>query len=198
MGHIICIMGRSASGKDTIYRMLMEENRFGFQKVIPYTTRPIRQGEKDGREYHFCTEEQVKVLEEAGKIIELRTYQTVAGPWHYFTADDEQFQTPADLLLIGTVESYQKLKEYFGEERLIPIFITLEKGELLTRALSREKQQKNPNYAEMCRRFLADEGDFSEENLQKAGIRKQFINDDLQETIAEINGYLEDILGKER
>ncbi len=199
MGHIICIMGRSASGKDTIYRHLLENDQLALQKIIPYTTRPIRSGEENGREYFFCREEEVKALEEAGKIIELRTYQTVAGPWSYFTADDGQFEREeADVLLIGTLESYQRMKAYFGEERLIPIYITAEKGELLSRALSREKEQKNPNYAELCRRFLADEKDFSEEKLQEAGIKKVFINNDLQESLAEISGYLQDILKKER
>lgn len=198
MGHIICIMGRSASGKDTVYRHLLEENPFDLRRVIPYTTRPIRSGEENGREYFFCSEEQVKAFLEEGKIIELRTYQTVAGPWSYFTADDGQFAGEGDLLMIGTLESYCKMKDYFGEEKLIPVYITADKGLLLSRALSREMQQKEPNYAELCRRFLADERDFSKEKLQEAGIEKEFVNHDLQEILAEIKGYLGDILRKER
>ncbi len=198
MGTIICIMGRSASGKDTIYRHLLEDASLGLRKIIPYTTRPIRSGEENGREYFFCSEDEVKGFLGEGKIIELRTYQTVAGPWSYFTADDGQFEEEGNFLLIGTLESYSKMKSYFGEERLIPIYITADKGQLLSRALSREMQQKEPNYAELCRRFLADEKDFSEEKLQEAGIEKKFVNHDLQETLAEIKEYLGDILRKER
>ena len=53
-----------------------------------YTTRPIRENETDGVEYHFVTEEKLEELEKAGKVIELRVYDTVQGIWKYFTADD--------------------------------------------------------------------------------------------------------------
>lgn len=52
------------------------------------------------------------------------------------------------------------MKEYYGEETVCPIYIQVEDGERLQRALIREKQQENPRYAEMCRRFLADQEDF--------------------------------------
>lgn len=57
--------------------------------------------------------------------------------------------------MIGTLESYYGMREYFGEEQLIPIYIEVEDGLRLERALCRERQQKEPKYAEMCRRFLA-------------------------------------------
>ena len=80
------------------------------------------------------------------------TYDTIHGPWNYFTVDDGQFdQDTADYLMIGTLESYQKMREYFGEERIVPLYIEVEDGERLMRALTRERMQKEPKYAEMCR-----------------------------------------------
>ena len=84
MGKIFCVMGKSATGKDTIYQKLLHENELHLQRIIPYTTRPIREGEVAGREYHFCNEEDVKRLEAEGKIVELRAYDTVYGIWKYF------------------------------------------------------------------------------------------------------------------
>ena len=46
MGKIICLMGKSSSGKDTIYKNLMEDKSLGLRKLIPYTTRPMREGEQ--------------------------------------------------------------------------------------------------------------------------------------------------------
>ena len=54
MGKIFCVMGKSASGKDTIYRRLMEAPGLGLERIVLYTTRPIRAGEKDGVDYHFA------------------------------------------------------------------------------------------------------------------------------------------------
>ena len=77
---------------------------------------------------------------------------------------------------------------------MIPILVKVEDGERLMRALRREMQQKNPKYQELCRRFLADEEDFSLENEQKAGIKKAFYNQDLETCICEIIDYLKEKL----
>ena len=49
-------MGKSSSGKDTIYKKLIQNKNLALKEIIPYTTRPIRVGEQDGVEYHFVTE----------------------------------------------------------------------------------------------------------------------------------------------
>ena len=100
-------------------------------------------------------------------------------------ADDKQ-----DYLLIGTLESYLKIRDYFGKERVVPIYIEVEDGLRLQRALDRERSQTEPKYEEMCRRFLADSTDFSEEKLKEAGITKRFVNRDLKETKQKIKEFM--------
>ena len=92
--------------------------------------------------------------------------------------------------MLGTLESYEKMKDIFKDE-LIPIYIEVEDGLRLERAIKRERQEKEPKYAELCRRFLADSKDFSEENLKKAGINKRFENIDLEKCIKEIEEEIE-------
>ena len=186
MGKIFYIMGKSASGKDTIFRELKERcPQLGM--VVPYTTRPIRAGEQNGVEYFFTDEAALAKMEAEHKIIEIRSYDTVHGIWKYFTAADGQIDLESsDYLMIGTLESYRKMREYYGEEHLIPLYIEVEDGERLTRALLRERQQAQPKYKEMCRRFLADEEDFSEENLKKLGIRRRFDNSSKEQCLEEI------------
>ena len=186
MGRIFYVMGKSASGKDTIYKKLLE--RFSWLKtVVMYTTRPIRDGETEGKEYHFTSDTRLEQFEKEGKVIESRTYQTVFGPWRYCTVNDGQIDLDShDYLMIGTLESYRSTRDYFGPGKLVPIYIEVEDGERLTRALEREKQQNNPKYAELCRRFLADEEDFREENLREAGIEKRYENKVMEECLKEI------------
>ena len=193
MGKIYCVMGKSSSGKDTVYKKLKEQYK-EFRLIVPYTTRPIREGEKDGVEYYFVDPEQFRAMKEDGKVIESRSYNTKCGIWTYFTADDGQIDlSAADYLLIGTLVSYQALREYFGEEYIVPIYLEVEDGLRLVRALERERRQEKPKYAEMCRRFLADEEDFSEENLIKSGITERFGNEDFTECLNKIQRYIEEI-----
>ena len=191
MGNIYCLMGKSASGKDTIYNRLLAMERLHLRRVVPYTTRPMRSGETDGQTYVFCTEQQVADFEAAGKIIELRAYHTVYGIWKYFTADDGQIcLAESDYLMIGTLEAYEQIRDYFGMDKVCPVYVEVDDGLRLQRALDRERAQDQPKYAEMRRRFLADEEDFSEENLERAGITKRFQNTDLDQVTQEIASYM--------
>lgn len=191
MGKIFYLMGQSSIGKDTIYKKLLEEKNLELERIVTYTTRPIRQGEIDGMEYHFVGSSQLEQIRDNGKLIEVRSYQTYHGVWQYFTVDDSQIDlNKTDYLIIGTLESYMKTKEYFGEDKLIPILITLDDGVRLQRALDRERMQEEPKYQELCRRFLADAVDFSKEKIEEAGITRFFYNDDLVRIMEEIILYI--------
>lgn len=191
MGKIYYLMGKSSSGKDTLYKEILHKIP-ELQTLILYTTRPIREGERDGVEYHFVSEEILKQFEEEGKIIEKRTYDTVYGQWKYATIDDGQMNlNDSDYLVIGTLESYSKMKSYYGAQYLVPIYIEVEDGERLSRALVRERQQEQPKYDELCRRFLADQNDFSEENLREAGISRRYRNQNKTQCLEEIIGEIQ-------
>lgn len=191
MGKIFYLMGKSASGKDTIFKEL--KNRMSKLKTITlYTTRPIREGETDGVEYHFVDEKKLSEMEANHQVIEMRAYNTKYGIWKYFTANDGQIDLDnQDYLVIGTLASYEEMRQYFGKDKIIPLYIEVADGLRLTRALERENQQTEPKYAELCRRFLADNDDFSEENLERAGVAIRFCNQELEGCIENIIRYIE-------
>ena len=192
MGKMIYLMGKSSSGKDTVYRHLLEWEEVCLKRVVPYTTRPIRAGEAEGEEYHFTDEEGFRELEVSGKIIESRVYNTYHGLWRYFTVDDGKIDLNHDnYLMIGTIEAYLKTAEYFGKEKIVPVLLELDDGIRPKRALEREMQEEKPRYQEMCRRFLADAEDFSEEKIKKANIVRKFVNDELNSCLGEIKKYIE-------
>lgn len=204
MSTIFCLMGKSSSGKDTIYKRLLTRDDLALSRIVPYTTRPIRGNETDGVEYHFCDEKTREDLAAAGKIIESRSYDTMHGIWYYFTVDDGQIDlSTRDYLMIGTLDTYESLLRYyenpsgndFANTRILPIYIEVEDGVRLQRALDREKEQKNPRYEEMCRRFLADSRDFSDERLRSAGITDAqiFRNEDVSRTTERVAAYIRDV-----
>lgn len=192
MGRIFCLMGKSSSGKDTIFKKLREKNELDLRPVVTYTTRPMRQNETDGVEYFFISEEKLNEYVAKGKVIEKRVYHTIFGDWYYCTIDDGQIKLDEEnYLMIVTLEAYNSLKKYFGQDNVVPVYVALDDGVRLERALQREKQEVSPNYDEVCRRFLADNKDFSKENLQSSGVEKQYVNIDLEKCIEEI---IKDIL----
>lgn len=194
MGKICYIMGKSSSGKDTIFKRL-KEMMPKLQTITLYTTRPVRAGETDGVEYHFVDEERLAKMEEKGCVIEVRAYNTKCGVWKYFTADDGQIDLSVNnYLVIGTLQSYEAMCRYFGKDVMIPVYVEVEDGLRLFRALERERMQEKPKYAELCRRFLADQEDFSEENLHRAGITRRFINDEIDRCLEEIQDYIQENL----
>lgn len=188
MRYIFYITGKSASGKDSIYTALMNDEKLNLSPIVLNTTRPMRDGEAEGKEYHFVDENEYQRLLKAGEVLECRTYDTVHGPWRYFTVSSSVERSRDYYLGIGTLESYKGLRDHFGGGRIIPIYVEVDDGDRLIRAIERERESGKPDYREMCRRYLADDEDFSEEKLEAAGVkdRYRFENQDLYECIDEI------------
>lgn len=184
-------MGKSASGKDAIYGRLISDEGLGLKPYVCCTTRPMRSGEQNGREYFFTSYEELVSYERSGKLIEKRVYHTVYGDWYYYSVDSENVDLKNNnYLCIGTLESFVKMRAYYGEGSVIPLYIEVEDGERLIRAVNRERQQEKPGYKELCRRFITDSEDFSEEKLEEAQIKKRFENTDFEECVRELKEYI--------
>lgn len=191
MSRIYCLMGKSCSGKDTIFEEFINDKSLDLKPIILYTTRPKRENEIDGKEYFFIDNDQLKKYKQRGKIIEIREYNTINGKWYYSTIDDGQIDLKNNnYLVIVTLEAYKSFRLKFGKDRIIPIYVTLDDGIRLQRALKREMEQDAPNYNELCRRFLADDEDFSQEKLERSQIKVEYCNYDLEECINSIKKIL--------
>lgn len=164
MSKIFCIVGQSASGKDTFYREVLKRYGEELAPVIPSTTRPMRAGERNGVDYHFVTFEQLGQLEAEGRVIEKRCYHTTQGLWVYFTMKFD-LAPNQNYILISTLEGASRLQAHYGEENVPVIFLKVDQRERLLRSIDRESRQETPDYIEVCRRFIADEKDFAAENI---------------------------------
>ena len=154
MSNLFYIMGKSATGKDTIYKKIKEKIKINL--YVPYTTRPMRQGEQEGREYYFLKREQFNNLKEQDKVMEYRDYNVINAKgekdiWTYATIDDEQWKKEGDFLSVGTLESYTSILNYLKEHqnkeiKIFPVYITIDEKERKKRAIKREEKQVKQNY----------------------------------------------------
>ena len=100
----------------------------------------------------------------------------------------------SNYLLITTLAGYEQIRAYYGEEHVVPFYIEADAKDRLIRYINREEKQKNPNYCEVCRRFLADEADFSEAELTRLGIRNRYYNKDLDECCRSVVAAIEALI----
>jgi guanylate kinase len=190
MGRLFCLIGKSGSGKDTVFKKLLSDGELSLSPVVTYTTRPRRENETNGVEYNFVTQDDMMDFQNSGRIIELRQYNTIQGVWYYGTVDDGKINLESgNYLTIATLEGFIGLKKRFGAGA-VPLYIAVEDGKRLFRALSRERLQHPPDYYELCRRFLADREDFCDSRLRKVGITKHFQNDDIEKCVLDIKNYI--------
>ena len=163
MGKIFVVMGKTSSGKDTVYKRVLDtltlnQGAKAPKTVVIYTTRPMRPGETNGVEYFFATEEELQKLREEGKVIEERCFHTVHGPWYYFTVNDGQIDLEHNsYMMINTLAGFEMIRSYYSnneEDVVVPIYIEADAKDRLIRYINRESLQKNPNYKEVCRRFF--------------------------------------------
>ena len=155
---IIAIMGKSASGKDSLLKALLQEPQFIKAKpIISCTTRPIRENEMNGIDYHFLTNEQFTNLVLSNRMLEA----TVFNDWCYGTSIDS-LSTSGINIGVFNPEGCEALRQN-ENITLCLIYVEATDKTRLLRSLNREK---NPDCHEIVRRFNADEMDFCEEEIE--------------------------------
>lgn len=152
-------MGKAGSGKDTLLKALLEEPAIAkiAVPIISCTTRPRRENEQDGINYHFITIEQFTEQVLTGKMLEATCFNN----WHYGTSFDN---LNPDKVNIGVFnpEGVEMLRDNSDIEVKVICMEANDKDRLL-RQLNREK---DPDVQEIIRRFSADEVDFREEEIE--------------------------------
>lgn len=172
MGKFICCYGEECDRK----RFAISENRGGFSETSGsgdiYDAARSVPGRPMAKSIFLSVKKKCTRCRKTIRSLNACVYQTVHGPWYYFTANDGQINLEkGNYILITTLEGYRKLETFFGIDQVVPIYIEVDDFDRIERALKREKEQNTPCVAELCRRFLADEEDFSEEKLDETGHR---------------------------
>lgn len=185
-GKLFILTGKSSTGKDTLLNQLVTSG-ISIARLVPYTTRPKREGEEEGREYHFV--ESIKGIHGA---IDVRTYHTMDGDWSYAVAVSAADLEDGHKIVIGTLETVVRAREVLGNARVVPIYLEVSDRVRLSRAISREELSSKPNYYEVCRRFLDEKDTYSDDKLIMSGIMRKhrFYNDNLAGTLHEVEEFI--------
>lgn len=163
MNHkIIILCGKSGSGKSLVLNKLVKN---GYKNVVTNTTRPPREGEKDGVAYNFMNDEQFLSLVKNGDMIEYQKYHTEFGIWYYGSDARNIDLTKHDYAIVLTLDGAEAYKEYFGAENCIVFYIDAPKSIREQRAQSRDP--KGFNKSEWDRRLKTDNADFAFDKIVK-------------------------------
>lgn len=150
---MIILLGKSASGKDTIARKLC--CYYGYKKITTWTTRPMRPREKQGVTYHFTSEEDFQEKIEDGFFAEWKKYDSVFGTWYYGTAVEDVTKDTEDKVIILTPTGYEDIKECINKEDILSVYL-----DSSVKTLYKRLKLRGDNPKEIRRRLLHDIKDF--------------------------------------
>ena len=151
---IFCVMGKSATGKTTLVKDLVDNLSFvNVKELISTTSRPVRSGEIDGVHYNFKSKEYF--IENKDNFCELISYNTVHGIWSYGIEKETILNAPRFSIVIVTPKGCLKLKESLPDYNIIPILVHVADKERYNRLIER-----GDNSDEVKRRIKTDAKDF--------------------------------------
>ena len=183
---MIFIAGKTCSGKTRIVNELCK--RYGYKKIITYTTRPIRKGEKDGIDYHFISNEEFQKKIDSGFFAEYKTYDTEFGLWYYGVSAYDILEAGNKDIVIVTPAGFDDItiKYPFLSYRLLYIYTNIS-------SIKRRLKKRGDNDKEAERRFEADREDFKgfEYKADKICYNNDG-NDNFEQVVTYIKEYLDE------
>lgn len=183
---IYVLVGKSASGKDTIYRAVQEELKL--IPIVSTTTRPMRPHEEEGREYFFISKEDFKERELQGEFIETRVYHTFQNgqqaDWYYGISKDAIDLEKGNHIVIVDLNGLRELRKAF-KNSVVAIYIDVDDAERERRAIERGGFEK----AEWRRRLLDDSIQFCPHRV-KMFVSHTVPNNDIKEAIESVKGII--------
>lgn len=186
---IFALLGYMGVGKDTILKQVLKDMD-DVKPIISTTTRPMRKGETEGVEYYFIDD--TEFFRRGTDFVEQRIYHTKVkengvekdATWRYGI---ERAELEKDDYLIVIVDSvgYKELKNYVGNGKIVPIFISAPQEELKARALARGDLE-----AEVDRRLKDDYERFMDFRVRTVYHEVKNTNGRLEEAIKEVENII--------
>lgn len=193
---IFCIIGYMATGKDTIVTQASKILGDKVKVLVSHTTRPMRKGEKEGREYYFINNKEFLKMKEYGAFVESRKYNTkveengkiIDATWFYGLSAEEVENNEYSIVIVDA-EGYMELREKYGRDLVTPIYISAKDDIIRERALARGdlEEEVNRRIADDKKRFL---------NFRVNIVYKTIKNEgNIEDAVDELIGYICKVMG---
>ena len=145
---IYCILGMTGTGKTTLAREVSKKLKIPI--IISYTSRPMREREQQDVDYHYVDNKHFDNNKD--DFIEMREYEVYDGSiWKYGYKKSDFSDKNKDYLVVIETDGFKAFKEYFGRDKLKPILINSQIGDLYLRL-----QKRGDNEKEIERRINDD------------------------------------------
>ena len=145
---VIALVGKAGAGKDYLMKEMAEDNFYHI--IVSSTTRPKRDYEIEGKDYHFLSYEEFA----AARFLDTASF----NGWHYGTRYED---LDPDRTNIGVLNP-TGLKSLAAHSD-IDLEIVYVKASAKTRLLRQLHREEDPNVYEIIRRFGTDEADFMDD-----------------------------------
>lgn len=182
MNKFIILCGKSASGKDTALNMMVANNIAS--PIVSYTTRPMRDGEVDGVNYHYVSKEAFLEMQDNGEMIESRAYDTLVDnipeTWHYGVR--EFSSVGGTYVIILDLQGIEDFRNHVGHDNCAIFYLDLNDEIRKSRCVNRGDY----NEAEWNRRLIDDEKEFNIDKLNSLSAQTIDVSDKTTEVVVEI------------
>ena len=176
---VIVLMGKSCCGKDCVRREL---ERWGYNNIVSYTSRPIRENEVDGIDYNFVNRGQFEKMIMTEQMIEYRTYNTLFNgnpdTW-YYGLRKEKLDFSNKHVVILDLDGVENFIKYYGRKNCFIVYMCCPREERKRRAIERGSF----DITEWKRRLIDDDKAFKAKKLNKL----------TDFTVVNMNNEIEDI-----
>ena len=185
MRNILVICGKTASGKNLVRDILVE--KYNYNPIITYTSRPPRKGEKQDVTYHFISDEEFKQKIDDGFFAEWKSYITNEGVWYYGSSLEDIESADDRSVIILTPQGYRDIKKKLPDKNIVCIYL-YENIDTMKKRLS--KRGDNPK--EIERRIKSDLEDFKNFESEADKIVYNNFDANIDEVIKKILDFVED------
>ena len=150
---MIILVGKTCSGKSSVAEIL--RTRYGYERIVTYTTRPPRENERNGVEYHFISQEEFERLKSEDFFFETTSYDVASGEtWYYGTP---KYALKNGSCIVMNPEGMKKVKKMLDPDAYDIKVIYLNTSEAM---IWNRLRQRGDSSDEASRRIDSDALDF--------------------------------------